>query len=57
MQWNLEQLRLFVSVAEQPRFPPWRAAQGAVGGQHIHRPAGSDLGVTLFERSSGRQPR
>lgn len=59
MQWNLEQIRLFVSVAEQRSFSAvardLRRAQSAVSSA-IALLEG-DLGVSLFERSSGRQPR
>ncbi|AIL63964.1 LysR family transcriptional regulator [Pseudomonas alkylphenolica] len=58
-QWNLEQLRLFVGVAEQRSFSAvartQRKAQSAVSTAIALLEA--DLGVTLFERSSGRQPR
>jgi len=58
-QWNLEQLRLFVAVAEQRSFSAvsraQRKAQSAVSNAIALLEA--DLGVTLFERSSGRQPR
>ncbi|MET3052865.1 LysR family transcriptional regulator [Pseudomonas alkylphenolica] len=58
-QWNLEQLRLFVHVAEQRSFSAvaraQRKAQSAVSNAIALLEA--DLGVTLFERSSGRQPR
>lgn len=58
-QWNLEQLRLFVQVAEQRSFSAvarsQRKAQSAVSNAIALLEA--DLGVTLFERSSGRQPR
>lgn len=57
-QWNLEQLRLFVRVAEQRSFSAvareQRKAQSAVSTGIALLEA--DLGVTLFERSSGRQP-
>ncbi|MCD5988285.1 LysR family transcriptional regulator [Pseudomonas sp. CDFA 553] len=59
MQWNLEQMRLFVSVAEQRSFSAvardMRRAQSAVSSAIAMLE--SDLGVSLFERSSGRQPR
>jgi DNA-binding transcriptional LysR family regulator len=59
MQWNLEQMRLFVSVAEQRSFSAvardMRRAQSAVSSAIALLE--SDLGVSLFERSSGRQPR
>jgi DNA-binding transcriptional LysR family regulator len=58
MQWNLEQLRLFVSVAEQRSFSAvarkQRKAQSAVSSAIALLE--EDLGVSLFERSSGRQP-
>lgn len=59
MQWNLEQIRLFVSVAEQRSFSAvardLRRAQSAVSSAIALLE--TDLGVSLFERSSGRQPR
>ena len=59
VQWNLEQMRLFVSVAEQRSFSAvaraQRKAQSAVSSAIALLE--DDLGVTLFERSSGRQPR
>ncbi|MEB0041716.1 MULTISPECIES: LysR family transcriptional regulator [unclassified Pseudomonas] len=59
MQWNLEQMRLFVSVAEQRSFSAvardMKRAQSAVSSAIALLEA--DLGVVLFERSSGRQPR
>lgn len=59
MQWNLEQLRVFVSVAEQRSFSAvardQRKAQSAVSTAIALLEA--DLGIGLFERSSGRQPR
>ena len=59
MQWNLEQLRLFVGVAEMRSFSALARrlgrAQSAVSGAIALLEA--DLGVLLFERSSGRQPR
>ncbi|MDB6048662.1 MAG: LysR family transcriptional regulator [Pseudomonas sp.] len=59
MQWNLEQMRLFVSVAEQRSFSAvardMKRAQSAVSSAVALLEA--DLGVVLFERSSGRQPR
>jgi DNA-binding transcriptional LysR family regulator len=58
MQWNLEQIRLFVSVAEQRSFSAVarqsQRAQSAVS-QAIAS-LETDLGVSLFDRSSGRQP-
>ncbi|PWB33038.1 LysR family transcriptional regulator [Pseudomonas sp. SDI] len=57
-QWNLEQLRLFVRVAEQRSFSAvareMRRAQSAISSGIALLEA--DLGVSLFERSSGRQP-
>jgi DNA-binding transcriptional LysR family regulator len=59
MQWNLEQLRLFVSVAEQRSFSAvardQRKAQSAVSSAIALLE--EDLGVSLFDRSSGRQPK
>lgn len=59
MQWNLEQIRLFVSVAEQQSFSAaarqLRRVQSAVSTAIALLEA--DLGVRLFERSSGRAPR
>ncbi|MET1077526.1 MAG: LysR family transcriptional regulator [Pseudomonas sp.] len=58
MQWNLDQLRLFVSVAEQHSFSAaarqLKRVQSAVSSAIALLEA--DLGVLLFERSSGRQP-
>lgn len=58
MLWNLEQIRLFVSVAEQRSFSAvarkTRRAQSAVSSAIALLEA--DLGVSLFDRSSGRQP-
>lgn len=58
MQWNLEQLRLFVSVAERRSFSAVarenRRAQSAVS--NAIALLESDLNLQLFERSSGRQP-
>lgn len=58
-QWNLEQIRLFVDVAEQRSFSAvarkQHKAQSAISNAIALLEA--DLGVTLFERSSGRQPR
>lgn len=58
-QWNLEQLRLFVQVAELRSFSAvaraQRKAQSVVSNAIALLEA--DLGVILFERSSGRQPR
>ncbi|MGV8916400.1 MAG: LysR family transcriptional regulator [Pseudomonas sp.] len=59
MQWSLEQIRLFVSVAEQRSFSAvardMKRAQSAVSSAIALLE--TDLGVSLFERSSGRQPR
>ena len=59
MQWNLEQIRLFVGVAEGQSFSAaarrLQRAQSAVSSAIALLEA--DLGVLLFERSSGRQPR
>jgi len=59
MQWNLEQIRLFVSVAEGQSFSA--VARQMNRGQSAVSTAiallETDLGVLLFERSSGRQPR
>ena len=59
MQWNLEQLRLFVSVAELRSFSAvarqQRKAQSAIS--NAIALLEEDLGVSLFERSSGRQPK
>jgi len=58
MQWNLEQLRVFVDVAEQRSFSAvarrQRKAQSAISSAVAMLE--EDLGVSLFERSSGRQP-
>ncbi|MCP3750243.1 LysR family transcriptional regulator [Pseudomonas sp. SBB6] len=58
-QWKLEQLRMFVRVAELRSFSAvareQRKAQSAVSNGIALLE--TDLGVTLFERSSGRQPR
>lgn len=59
MHWSLEQIRLFVSVAERQSFSAaareLKRVQSAVSNGIALLEA--DLGVTLFERSSGRQPR
>jgi DNA-binding transcriptional LysR family regulator len=59
MQWNLEQIRLFVGVAEGQSFSAvarrLNRAQSAVSSAIALLE--TDLGVLLFERSSGRQPR
>ncbi|GGU60699.1 transcriptional regulator [Pseudomonas laurentiana] len=58
-QWNLEQVRLFVRVAELRSFSAvareQRKAQSAISSGIALLE--EDLGVVLFERSSGRQPR
>ncbi|WP_439860734.1 LysR family transcriptional regulator [Pseudomonas sp. MBLB4136] len=58
MQWNLEQIRLFISVAEGRSFSAvarqMNRAQSAVSTAIAQLEA--DLGVQLFARSSGRQP-
>ncbi len=57
-QWNLEQLKTFVQVAELRSFSAvaraQRKAQSAISTAIALLEA--DLGVSLFERSSGRQP-
>lgn len=57
-QWNLEQVRLFVEVADQRSFSAVarreKRAQSAVS--NAIALLEDDLGLTLFERSSGRQP-
>jgi DNA-binding transcriptional LysR family regulator len=59
VQWNLEQLRLFVGVAEKRSFSAvardQRKAQSAISSAIAMLE--EDLGVSLFERSSGRQPK
>lgn len=59
MQWSLEQIRMFVGVAEGQSFSATarrlQRAQSAVSNAIALLEA--DLGVRLFERSSGRQPR
>ncbi|WP_165676201.1 LysR family transcriptional regulator, partial [Metapseudomonas otitidis] len=59
MHWNLEQLRVFVAVAEGRSFSSvardLRRAQSAVSTAIALLE--EDLGVALFDRSSGRQPR
>lgn len=59
MQWNLEQLQVFLSVAEGHSFSAvgrrMNRAQSAVS--NAIAMLETDLGVSLFERSSGRQPR
>lgn len=58
MQWNLDQLRVFVDVAEHRSFSAvarqQRKAQSAISSAIAMLE--EDLGVSLFERSSGRQP-
>jgi len=58
-QWNLEQLRTFLRVAELRSFSAvareQRKAQSAISSAIALLE--TDLGVTLFERSSGRQPK
>lgn len=58
-QWSLEQVRLFVRVAELRSFSAvareQRKAQSAISSGIALLE--EDLGVVLFERSSGRQPR
>lgn len=57
-RWNLDQLRLFARVADLRSFSAvareQRKAQSAISNAIALLEA--DLGVTLFERSSGRQP-
>lgn len=59
MRWNLEQLQVFLSVAEGQSFSSvgrrMNRAQSAVSTAIAMLE--TDLGVLLFERSSGRQPR
>lgn len=59
MRWNLDQLRLFVEVAEGASFSAaarrLQRAQSAVSTAIALLEA--DLGLSLFERSSGRLPR
>ncbi|WPC05640.1 LysR family transcriptional regulator [Pseudomonas sp. MBLB4123] len=59
MQWSLEQVRLFVSVAECQSFSAAARHLGRVQSAVSSSIAllEADLGVLLFERSSGRQPR
>jgi len=56
--WNLEQIRLFVQVADQRSFSAVARAQKKAQSAISHSIAllEADLGVTLFSRSSGRQP-
>ncbi len=58
IQWNLEQIRLFVQVAEQRSFSAVARQQGRAQSAVSSAIAmlEEDLGVILFERSSGRQP-
>lgn len=59
MRWNLEQLSLFVRIAEGRSFSAvgrdLQRAQSAVSNAMALLEV--DLGLLLFERSSGRQPR
>lgn len=59
MHWNLEQIRVFVAVAEGRSFSSvardLRRAQSAVSTAIALLE--EDLGVALFDRSSGRQPK
>jgi DNA-binding transcriptional LysR family regulator len=59
VRWNLEQLTLFVRIAEGQSFSSvardLQRAQSAVSNAIALLEA--DLGMLLFERSSGRQPR
>lgn len=57
-QWNLEQLRLFVDVAERRSFSAVSRSRGKAQSAVSNAIAllETDLGVVLFERSSGRQP-
>lgn len=57
-QWSLEQVRLFVEVAERRSFSAVARAEGRAQSAVSNAIAllETDLGVTLFERSSGRQP-
>jgi len=58
-QWNLDQLRIFVRVAELRSFSAvareQRRAQSTISSAIALLEA--DLGVSLFDRSSGRQPK
>lgn len=58
LRWTLEQIELFVAVAEQRSFSAVardrRKAQSAISAAVAALE--DDLGVQLFERSSGRQP-
>ncbi|SDS88109.1 LysR family transcriptional regulator [Pseudomonas oryzae] len=59
MHWSLEQLRLFVGVAEVSSFSAVARRQGRAQSAVSSAVAllEADLGVVLFDRSSGRQPR
>jgi len=58
IQWNLEQIQLFVQVAEQRSFSAVARQQGRAQSAVSTAIAmlEEDLGVILFNRSSGRQP-
>ncbi len=58
MNWNLDQLHLFVRTAESRSFSAAARQTGRAQSTVSNAIAllESDLGVTLFERSSGRQP-
>ncbi|EIK96964.1 LysR family transcriptional regulator [Pseudomonas sp. M47T1] len=58
IQWSLEQIQLFVHVAEQRSFSAVARQQGRAQSAVSSAIAmlEEDLGVTLFDRSSGRQP-
>ncbi|WP_416422122.1 LysR family transcriptional regulator [Pseudomonas sp. App30] len=58
IQWNLEQIQLFVQVAEQCSFSAVARQQGRAQSAVSSAIAllEDDLGVSLFNRSSGRQP-
>ncbi|WAH58313.1 LysR family transcriptional regulator [Pseudomonas silvicola] len=58
LRWNLEQIVLFVQVAEQRSFSAVARQQGRAQSAVSSAIAllEEDLGVTLFNRSSGRQP-
>lgn len=57
--WNLEHMRLFARVAERRSFSAVAREQGKAQSAISNAIAllEADLGITLFERSSGRQPR
>ena len=59
MRWNLEQIQMFVAVAEGQSFSAVARRSGRVQSAVSSAVAAleDDLGVRLFERSSGRQPR